>query len=75
MVDSYYLGYELSWEDSLFDVVDNFIQIVFQHAVLCMGTILNLAWIVSILKAYDENVVEGEGEHRAIHHNALFQVV
>ena len=29
-----YLGYELSWGDSLLDVVNNFIQMVFQHAVL-----------------------------------------
>ena len=33
MVDSHYLGYELSWEDSLLDGVDNFIDMVFQHTV------------------------------------------
>ena len=33
MVDSYYLGYELSWEDRCLDIVDNFIQMVFQHAI------------------------------------------
>ena len=33
MVDSHYLGYELSWEDRLLDGVDNFIHRVFQHAV------------------------------------------
>ena len=34
MVDSHYLGYELSWEDSVLDVVDNFIHRVFQRTVL-----------------------------------------
>ena len=34
MVDSHYLGYELSWEDSLLDVVDNFIHRVFQRTVI-----------------------------------------
>ena len=33
MVDSHYLGYELSWEDSVLDVVDNFIHRVFQRTV------------------------------------------
>ena len=33
MVDSHYLGYELSWEDSLLDVVDSYIHMVSQHAV------------------------------------------
>ena len=33
MVDSHYLGFELSWEDSLLDVVDNFIHMVFHHEV------------------------------------------
>ena len=33
MVDSHYLGYELSWEDSLLDGVDNFIHMVLQHTV------------------------------------------
>ena len=33
MVDSHYLGYELSWEDSVLDVVDNFIHRIFQRAV------------------------------------------
>ena len=32
-VDCDYIGYEVSWEDSLFDVVDNFIHIVPQHVV------------------------------------------
>ena len=32
-VDCDYIGYEVSWEDSLLDVVDNFIQVVPQHAV------------------------------------------
>jgi len=27
------IGYEVSWEDSLLDVVDNFIHMVPQHAV------------------------------------------
>ena len=34
MVDSHYLGYELSWEDSVLDVVDNFIHRVFQRTVV-----------------------------------------
>ena len=38
MVDSHYLGYQLSWEDSLLDVVDNFIQMVFEHAVIGVGS-------------------------------------
>ena len=33
MVDSHYLGYELSWENSVLDVVDNFIHRVFQRTV------------------------------------------
>ena len=37
MVDSHYLGYELSWEDSLLDGVDNFIHMVPQHAVELQG--------------------------------------
>ena len=39
MVDSYYLGYELSWEDSLLDVVDNFIHRVFQRTVNSVSVI------------------------------------
>ena len=37
MVDSHYLGYELSWEDSVLDVVDNFIHRVFQRTVRFQG--------------------------------------
>ena len=33
MVDSHYLGYELFCEDSVLDVVDNFIHRVFQRTV------------------------------------------
>ena len=33
MDDSHYLGYELSWEDILLDVVDNSIYMDFGHAV------------------------------------------
>ena len=33
-VDCDYIGYEVSWEDSLLDGVDNFIHIAPQHAVL-----------------------------------------
>ena len=36
MVDSHYIGYELSWQDSLLDVVDNLIHRVFQRTVLCV---------------------------------------
>ena len=31
--DCDYIGYEVSWEDSLLDVVDNLIHMVPQHAV------------------------------------------
>ena len=31
-VDCDYIGFEVSWEDCLLDVVDNFIHIVPQHA-------------------------------------------
>ena len=34
MVDSHYLGYKLSWKDSVLDVVDNFIHRVFQRTVI-----------------------------------------
>ena len=39
-VDCDYIGYEVSWEDSLLDGVDNFIHMVPQHAVLVW-------WIIS----------------------------
>ena len=33
-IDCDHIGYEVSWEDSLLDVVDNFIHRVFQRTVL-----------------------------------------
>ena len=33
MIDCDHIGYEVSWEDSLLDVVDNFIHRVFQRTV------------------------------------------
>ena len=32
-IDCDHIGYEVSWEDSLLDVVDNFIHRVFQRTV------------------------------------------
>ena len=32
-IDCDHIGYEVSWEDSLLDVVDNFIHRVFQQTV------------------------------------------
>ena len=32
-VDCDYIGYEVSWEDSLLDVINSFIHMVTQHAV------------------------------------------
>ena len=34
-IDCDHIGYEVSWEDSLLDVVDNFIHSVFQRTVKC----------------------------------------
>ena len=33
-IDCDHIGYEVSWEDSLLDVVDNFIHRVFQRTVI-----------------------------------------
>ena len=33
-IDCDHIGYEVSWEDSLLDVVDNFIHRVFQRTVM-----------------------------------------
>ena len=33
-IDCDHIGYEVSWEDSLLDVVDNFIHRVFQRTVV-----------------------------------------
>ena len=33
-IDCDHIGYEVSWEDSLLDVVDNFIHMVFKRTVM-----------------------------------------
>ena len=37
-IDCDHIGYEVSWEDSLLDVVDNFIHMVFQRTVNTYST-------------------------------------
>ena len=39
-IDCDHIGYEVSWEDSLLDVVDNFIHRVFQRTVEDSSTTL-----------------------------------
>ena len=38
-IDCDHIGYEVSWEDSLLDVVDNFIHRVFQRTVFVLDKV------------------------------------
>ena len=42
-IDCDHIGYEVSWEDSLLDVVDNFIHWVFQRTVMNLLNMQTLA--------------------------------
>ena len=51
-IDCDHIGYEVSWEDSLLDVVDNFIHRVFQQTVKIELVPLNMTCLYGAKKAF-----------------------